>query len=460
MIRQKTPEIKLFYEHEEIYRPPRTNFYIQLNQVVGSWAKLCKPLDKAFSANRNGRPTDPVVFLKIFLIGYFENIVFDTELAERIGDSLAIREFLGYGPTERTPDHATLSLARKRFAKDDLLQEVFDAVLKLCLEQGLADGKVVAADSTLLKANASLSSLRSQEGTTLREHMDKLREQGKKPTLSNEDFQSKTDPEARVTTKPSAPVNMYYKVTHVTDSKSQVLLAVDTSCADTSESLAVRVPLQQAKDRLDQGQKKLETVVADAGYDDSSFHEFVETQIQALPLTNYQTSSSKPDGFAKTDFEYDQAKDQFTCPNGKVLHYQRKEGPNLIYLALEQDCLNCPDRKQCLGKRKRRRQLKRLVTSEARERNIQRCHTDEGRRLLKQRKHIVEPPFGHIKRYGGISHLNCRSLKRVQAKMLAAGIAWNLLKLVKNAGNSLDLRRFRHLLDLTLQLPRSSWVTS
>lgn len=55
------------------------------------------------------RPSlDPVVFFKCMLIGFFENIVYDTHLEFRIADSLTFRKFLGYSLEQRTPDESTL----------------------------------------------------------------------------------------------------------------------------------------------------------------------------------------------------------------------------------------------------------------------------------------------------------------------------------------------------------------
>jgi hypothetical protein len=53
--------------------------------------------------------TDPVVYLKMFLVGFLENVIYDTDLAERCADSLAIREFLGYGLSQEPPDHSSIS---------------------------------------------------------------------------------------------------------------------------------------------------------------------------------------------------------------------------------------------------------------------------------------------------------------------------------------------------------------
>jgi transposase len=431
VIRRKEPDRRLFYGFEELHRPARTNFYIRLNETVGNWGDLCSPLRSCFSDVKDGRPSDPVVYFKIFLVGYYEGITFDTALADRIADSLAIREFIGYGPCERTPDHSSISRVRAQFACSGSVESILDDIVSRCAAAGLVGGSLVATDSVLLAANAGLSSLVSTKtGLTVREHLAQCRESGEKAKVSNEEFQPAGDPDARIARKRGTPVGMYYKATHVTDSQSQVILSVGLSKADVGECEAAKGPLMQAKGRLSTASLALGTVLADAGYDDSKFHAWVE-DLGAIPLTNYQEAESrKPAGYAKSDFTYDAQNDHYVCPTGKILARARPEGDRILYLAEEHDCLNCPFRKLCLDKKKRRRVIKRPSAESARGRNIARCHTDQGRAQLKQRKVIVEPPFGHEKRHGGLDLISCWTQERAQVKVTVAAIAWNLLKLI------------------------------
>ena len=83
------------------------------------------------------------MYFKIFLIGYLEGIVDDTDLAERISDSIAIREFLGYGLSERPPDHSSIGRVRGAFGKDEALSSMLDDTVNRCAEAGLIDGKLV-----------------------------------------------------------------------------------------------------------------------------------------------------------------------------------------------------------------------------------------------------------------------------------------------------------------------------
>jgi hypothetical protein len=229
---------------------------------------------------------------------------------------------------------------------------------------------------------------------------------------------------------------MYHKITHVTDSKSQVILSAQVATADIGDPEAATAPLEEAKKRLEQNCLTLGTVVCDAGYDDSKFHARVE-QMGATPITNYtETMSTKPEGYAKKDFAYDAEQDLYVCPAGKILKRQCTEGDRILYKALLADCADCPFKDLCLSADAKQRQVRRARDEAARERNIARCHTDEGREALKRRKIVVEPPFADAKCNGGLAQMNCRGTENTQVKITMAAIGWNLKKLVKKAGKA------------------------
>jgi transposase len=435
VIRKQELKQPLFYEAQQISPPAAGNFYVRLNEAVKDWQALAQPFAAAFDA-RVGRPTDPVVYLKIFLVAYLENIVYDTDLAERIGDSLAIRQFLGYALTEAPPDHSSISRNRALIGQRCDMDRVLERVVALCIEQGLVEGKEAAVDSTLIPANASLSSLRSiKTGEGVREHLAQVRERNKvsekpeKLKVSNEEFRSRTDEDARLTQKPGTPRGMYYKGTHVTDGANGIILAAGCELADTADTEAAKPVLEESQRTLQEHDLSLGTVVADAGYDGADFHAAVE-QLGATPLTNYkEDSTQKPEGFKKADFSYDAEADCYLCPAGKRLRRKRLGEGEVSYRANPQDCAACAHRAQCVGQNAAR-QITRHRHEESRQRNIARCHTEEGRAALRRRRHIVEPPFGHMKTYGGLGRINCRGKLKATVKVVLAAVAWNLIKLV------------------------------
>jgi len=82
--------------------------------------EICRPAYQEASAG--GRPgIDPVVYFKMLMIGFFENLPSERAIAGRCEDSLSLRAFLGYDLTERTPDHSSLSVMKSGKIRRNLL---------------------------------------------------------------------------------------------------------------------------------------------------------------------------------------------------------------------------------------------------------------------------------------------------------------------------------------------------
>src|SRR3974377_2632816 len=78
--------------------------------------------------------------------------------ARRRGDALALRHCVGIALDEYTPDHSTISRAR-RLIDVDTHREVFSWVLGVLADRGLLQGKRIAIDATTLEANAAMRSI-------------------------------------------------------------------------------------------------------------------------------------------------------------------------------------------------------------------------------------------------------------------------------------------------------------
>nr|WP_228451387.1 transposase [Marnyiella aurantia] len=151
---------KIFYQLSLDALVPEDNFYRKIQSELG--------LDFLYKATRNyygkeGQASiDPVVFFKILLVGYLNNINSDRALLRYCSNSLDVRLFLGYDLDEELPWHSTLSRTRQLFG-EELFLELFRKVLSLCVEKGMVRGKRQAVDSAFIKANASMDSLVEKE---------------------------------------------------------------------------------------------------------------------------------------------------------------------------------------------------------------------------------------------------------------------------------------------------------
>ena len=241
-------------------------FYRRLNATLEKmdfsrkvWA-ICEP---AYAdPSRGGRPgIDPVVYLKMLMIGFFENLPGQRAIAARCEDSLSARGFLGYSLEETTPDQSSFTVIRDRLGVEQL--EAIHVVLLAALHaHGLLRGRKLGIDSSVIEANASLRAL--EHRNTEESYWDYVRrlaaEAGLDPAdtkavrrfdrkregrkTSNQEWQNPHDPEAKVGRTKDGATDMTYKPEHITDLESGAIVRVEVrpgDAADNDESLCERV---------------------------------------------------------------------------------------------------------------------------------------------------------------------------------------------------------------------------
>src|SRR5919107_4521547 len=190
-----------------------------------------------------GRPSiPPGRYFRMLFVGYFEGLDSERGIAWRCTDSLSLRRFLKLGPGEAVPDHSTLSRTRAR-----LPLEVHDAVFALVLgvlaEHGLIKGRRLGIDASTMEANAAMRAIvRREDGagwqTMLGElarssgittpSADQLRQFDRtrqKKRVSNVDWVSPSDPEARITRLKDGRTRLAYKPEHAVDLDTGAIVA-------------------------------------------------------------------------------------------------------------------------------------------------------------------------------------------------------------------------------------------
>ncbi len=106
-----------------------------------------------------GRPSvDPVVFFKLQLIMFFENLRSERQLVRVATDRLSLRWYLGYDLHEALPDHSSLTKIRDRYGVT-IFRRFFDRIVEQCQRAGLVWGKELYLDSTQVEANAGRDTL-------------------------------------------------------------------------------------------------------------------------------------------------------------------------------------------------------------------------------------------------------------------------------------------------------------
>jgi transposase len=288
--KRQSKQEQLFIPTVDLAKGPGHPFYSKLNQVLASAGfdefveGLCAQYYK-----QGGRPSiPPGVYFRMLLIGYFEGLDSQRGIAWRCADSLGLRAFLGIGPTEATPVHASMTLIRQRLP-ESVFDKMFVFVLSLLEKQGLVRGKSVAIDATTLEANAAMKSIvRKETGEDWKQYLqglakaeglenptevdlrrlDRSRENKK---VSNEKWESPTDPDSRIAKMKDGRTHLAYKAEHAVDVVSEAILAATVTFADKSDpqSAPVTLSLAEANLVLAGSATEIKEVVMDKGYHDN-----------------------------------------------------------------------------------------------------------------------------------------------------------------------------------------------
>lgn len=459
MLGKKKFEPKLMYNLTLDELVDEDNIYRQIDKFL-DLRFLYKECEKLYG--KTGKPSiDPVVFFKLELFGYFENIISDRELIRRANDSLAARYFIGYDIDEKLPWHSTISRTRALISKDSF-EKIFNRILELCYQTGLIEGKHQSIDSTLVKANASLESLeRKEPRLTVEEYINKTyqenrieenqkeeegqngkgkeselriersREKSKEDrTGRNKNFQSKTDPDSRMANKPGKPSDLYYRTHYSADSKKKIITEVLTTFADRGDSLALVEVYERAEKRLNSLGLKIEEVSADKGYcSGRNLRYFEQRDIKAfIPTQEYV---NRDGNINNKEFIYNEQSNLYVCPEGKELSfysYEKKKQRNR-YRAKEEDCQACPMKQLCCPNAKRR-SVSRTIYYKEYERLDRRLKTPEAKRASVIRKTVSEGLFAEGKMYHGLRKYMTRGIDKAQKKSYMIASVQNLKRLV------------------------------
>lgn len=114
-------------------------------------------------------------------------------------------------------------------------------------------------------------------------------------------------------------------------------------------------------------------------------------------MTPRRLSTLKGD-FAREKFRYDTEKDQFICPEGKVLKFRQvcTEQPHLKkYRSREKDCCVCPQKPLCTSGNVRT--LQRSIYDDLIQAALKRYQSKEGMEAALRRQIQAEGTFAHLK---------------------------------------------------------------
>lgn len=417
MGRKRARQLKMFASEK---RDLVQCFYGKLNELLvaadfdGKVERLCA---SAYSLDTaRGQPSiPPGIFFRLMMVGYLEGIASDRSIAWRASDSISIRKFLGVGLYDETPCASTLSRTR-RLLPLATFERAFEISLSILANAGLYEADVIGVDSTMLQAKASMKCLRNAETTeSYSAFARRIAEQAeqenvpaqasgesasevtksmeppnsaslpqdavirhdrkRKKTMSNEEWSSESDPDARIARMKNGTTRLAYKAEHVVDIKGGFILAASLYRANEHDTATLAESLRRARlhqARVSQTTASMPTLVADKGYHKVSL-------LLALSNGGYKTVIPAPRISGKRRFD--------------------DKGGEAAKNAFDE--------------------------------NQSRVASDEGKRLLRLRGEFLERPNQHLYDRGQLRSVHIVGLENLQKRVLVHAMAFNLSGLMR-----------------------------
>jgi len=448
---KKEHQEKLFIQFQLSDYVPADNFYRRLKRLLD--LDFLYRSTSEYYGKEGQKSIDPVIFMKLMLVGYLENINSDRRIVSTSGMRMDILYFLGYDLGEELPWHSTLSRTRKLYGEKQFVN-LFKQVLKLCIDEGLISGKRQAVDSALIKANASKQSMIerlvmedasvfSRELNDNSEEKQKPSEKpkggnknghGKKSVPVNQTHYSPSDPDARLTTKPGKPMNLYYRSHVSVDTASHFITHIQAFSGNAADNTSLREIIGHVVGNMQENNIQVKEILADSGYSSGdAIRALMGRDIEGyIPNRGTYKHSRESEGFT-----YDDKNDRYTCVKGVHLPFRRIESDynkktilKKIYESNISDCKNCPLKNSCANAKG----FKKLIDSidkDLYQYMQQRIESVKGKQMKLLRSSTVEPVLGSLINYTGLNRINAKGIKQANKCMLMAATAYNLKKLLK-----------------------------
>ncbi len=463
---------------------PQDHFYRHLNQVLD--LSFVYDLVRECYSVAGRASIDPVVFFKLQLVMFFEDIRSERLLMRQVEDRLSVRWYVGYDLDESLPDHSTLSKIRTRYGLS-VFRRFFEAIVEQCQKAKLIWGKDLYFDATKVEANASMESVkprfaveahlahvfaeeseqepsqtrqetaleepappllptalsetqREQLAATNAERHDWIEEEGRPNREETHgsyrrvaDYRvSTTDPDATIMPIKGHGLHLGYHTHYVVDGgKKRIILNVLVTPSEVMENQPMLDLLWRTQFRW---KLRPHQVTGDTTYGTLDIIQAVEdAHIRAyMPLAEPGERNSL---LGIDQFLYDAEKDIYTCPQGKELtYYYTRHATNVqVYRADANTCNQCPLKSQCTTSSQGR-----LIHRNLREQYSERVRayhqTAAYEKAMGKRKVWVEPLFAEAKQWHGMRRFRLRQLWRVNCEALVVASGQNLKRLLQKRG--------------------------
>jgi hypothetical protein len=263
--------------------------------------------------------------------------------------------------------------------------------------------------------------------TSLRSEVEKLESQKKRLEKSGLGWLSPTDPQARLMKSRNGFIPAY-NIQNTVDNDTHFITSCEvTDYPNDYHSLEENViTLKEQLDIVPQ------TCLADGGYANEDDIQSLEKEgIECIVPFESESETKKLEQENGIFFTYDENNDCFQCSQGKslvLIQKNQKKKQRLVNIYQCKQCGECPVKEYCTTSKKGRIVQKR-VDGEWLNAYKKKLKTKEFKEKFKQRKCVVEHPFGTMKYLMGQIPILLRGKEKVQVEMDLYSTAYNLIRL-------------------------------
>lgn len=416
----------------------------------------------------------PDTLLKLLLYCYFNWIPGSRRIERETYRNIEVIWLLG----DLKPDHWTICKFRREHK--ELIRMAAIEFRKFLIANGYIEGKTIAIDGSKMKAyasrdmysektlNARIKNIddqldkyldnseetdeledrleyKSKENEALNAKISKLEQEKAKLEVlkdqlkkSDKNYISPTDPDSALMKNRDGKMPCYNIQTGVDAKYHMIVLAEATT--DECDIDLLRNDFENIDTQLGIAPNEIE---ADKGFGNVNQIKEIEQTTETKCIIPIQEPTSKEqDKSNGIEFIYNQENDQYTCSNHKKLelhqtNYKQRNQHYNIYKC--NDCGDCPIKNKCT-KSKIGRTIKVNILHQWINDYKLRLEKPDNKKKIKQRKTIVEHPYGTIKLMMGKFCFLLRKKHKVQIEVDLYTTAYNLKRLIniENAQNLLQ----------------------
>lgn len=420
-----------------------------------------------------GRPAyNPKDLLKLFIYGYLNSIRSSRMLEKQCHINVEVMWLM----KQLAPDHNTISNFRRDNSK--AIRKVFQHTVAIAKNFNLIGGKLIAGDSTKLRAQNSKKNnfnekkiiqhieyidkkldeyttalaaadddnkkIIQQEIDKQNSRKDKYNKLSAQITETGQTQISTSDPDSRQMITRNNITEVAYNIQSTTDAKYYI--PIDYKVTNENDSKAMGPMLRRAKTIL---QSNDFTALYDKGYHTGSeLKTAMEAGVNVMVAMQAVAAFAPNEAYNFDKFIYNEASDTYTCPQQQALvtngNWYQKSKQRYIYFVKHyktNKCLTCPALVKCTLNKKGRL----IERSEYQPYFEQNKKNIEANPLVyKKRQSIIEHNYGILKRQWGFYYISTKKgIKRAGADVGLMFCAYNLRRII----NLVDKNLFKKFLE-------------